>query len=31
MEWAALHNAELSAAWAALQSGNVPARIEPLK
>ncbi len=31
MEWAALHNAELSAAWAALQSGNVPAKIEPLK
>jgi hypothetical protein len=31
MEWAANHQAELMAAWMALQNGRSPAKIEPLK
>lgn len=31
MEWAAMHNAALLAAWNALQSGNSPEKIAPLK
>jgi hypothetical protein len=30
MEWAAEHQGELLAAWAALQSGGKPNKIEPL-
>jgi hypothetical protein len=29
--WAEIHQAELRAAWEALQSGRVPAKIEPLR
>jgi len=31
MIWGTLHRAELQAAWEALQSGRLPAKIEPLQ
>jgi hypothetical protein len=30
VEWAALHRAELIAAWATLRQGRIPAKIDPL-